>query len=123
MNAAANSSEITVGPLTQTDLVRYQGASGDFNAIHHDGVAAAERGQPVISPGMFQAGLIDTWIAQFSGGATVTSLVVRFLAPACIGDTLTISGFSAGDEPGVVEVSCSNEAGTVLVTGRARLAW
>ena len=25
-----------VGPLTRTDFVRYQGASGDFNPIHHD---------------------------------------------------------------------------------------
>lgn len=102
--------------------VRYQGASGDFNAIHHDGVAAAERGQRVISPGIFQAGLMDTWLARFSGGATVVSLVVRFLAPARIGDTLTIGGAPDRMKPGVIELSCTNEAGTVLVTGRARLA-
>ncbi len=25
-----------VGPLTRTDFVRYQGASGDMNPVHHD---------------------------------------------------------------------------------------
>ena len=24
------------GPITRTDMVKYQGASGDFNPIHHD---------------------------------------------------------------------------------------
>ncbi len=26
----------SIGPLTRTDFVRYQGASGDMNLIHHD---------------------------------------------------------------------------------------
>ena len=26
----------SIGPLTRTDFVRYQGASGDMNPIHHD---------------------------------------------------------------------------------------
>ena len=27
---------LVVGPLTRTDLVRYQGASGDMQPVHHD---------------------------------------------------------------------------------------
>ena len=32
--------------LTRTDLVKYAGASGDFNPMHHDEVAAQQAGQP-----------------------------------------------------------------------------
>ena len=31
------------GPITRTDMVRYQGASGDFNPIHHDTAFATGR--------------------------------------------------------------------------------
>ena len=27
---------MTIGPISRTDIVRYQGASGDMNPIHHD---------------------------------------------------------------------------------------
>jgi len=119
--STAAASDLTVGPLTQTDLVRYQGASGDFNALHHDVTAAAE-GRRVISPGMYQAGLMDTWLARTTDGAHVRSFAVRFLAPAYVGDTLTITGGPVEAEPGVIEMECRNEAGSVLLTGRAVLA-
>jgi acyl dehydratase len=32
--------------LTRTDLVRYAGASGDYNPMHHDEIAATAAGQP-----------------------------------------------------------------------------
>ena len=122
MMTLKNIPDQVVGPLTQTDLVKYQGASGDFNAIHHDPVGAAARGQRVISPGMFQAGLMDTWLAEATEGAAVARLAVRFLAPACVGDTLTITGGLADDGSGEIEIRCMNGEGVVLVSGRATLA-
>ena len=45
--------------LTRTDLVMYAGASGDFNPMHHDEVAAQAAGLPsVFGHGMFTAGLL-----------------------------------------------------------------
>ena len=47
--------------LTRTDLVKYAGASGDFNPMHHDEVAAQQAGQPsVFGHGMFSMGLLGT---------------------------------------------------------------
>ena len=49
------------GPLTLTDFVRYQGASGDFNPIHHDDEFAQSAGYPsAFSVGMLQAGILAT---------------------------------------------------------------
>ena len=54
--------------LTRTDLVMYAGASGDFNPMHHDEVAAQAAGLPsVFGHGMFSAGLLATAITNYVG--------------------------------------------------------
>ena len=46
-------------PLTVTDFVRYQGASGDMNPIHHDTAFARQAGYPgPFAVGMLQAGKV-----------------------------------------------------------------
>ena len=44
------------GPISRTDMVRYQGASGDFNPIHHDEEFAKSAGLPVGVLGRHAAG-------------------------------------------------------------------
>ena len=38
----------TFPPLTRTDFVKYQGASGDFHPLHHDDTFARETGFPSV---------------------------------------------------------------------------
>jgi len=65
--------------LTRTDLVRYAGASGDFNPMHHDEVKAKESGQPsVFGHGMFSMGLLGTAVTDFVGVGNLTRYQVRF---------------------------------------------
>src|SRR5450759_3156086 len=67
------------GPLTRTDFVRYQGASGDFNPIHHDeGFAKAAGFQTVFSVGMLQAGLLATYCTDRLGTSDGRRCKVRF---------------------------------------------
>ena len=48
--------EVRVDKLTRTDFVKYAGASGDFNPIHHDQVFAEASGNPtVFAMGMLNA--------------------------------------------------------------------
>ena len=55
--------------LTRTDLVMYAGASGDFNPVHHDEVAARAAGLPsVFGHGMYTAGLLATSSDPFQVG-------------------------------------------------------
>ena len=44
MSVAAPPAPLVVGPLTRTDFVRYQGASGDMNPLHHDEIFARAAG-------------------------------------------------------------------------------
>ena len=65
--------------LTRTDLVKYAGASGDFNPMHHDEVKATAAGQPsVFGHGMFSMGLLGTAITDYVGVGNVTRFTVRF---------------------------------------------
>ena len=65
--------------LTRTDLVKYAGASGDFNPMHHDEVAAQAAGQPsVFGHGMFSMGLLGSALTDFVGVGNVVRYQVRF---------------------------------------------
>ena len=65
--------------LTRTDLVRYAGASGDYNPMHHDEVKAKAGGQPsVFGHGMFSMGLLGSAIEDYVGVANLTRYKVRF---------------------------------------------
>ena len=80
-------------PLTVTDFVRYQGAAGDLNPIHHDGEIARRAGFPsVFAVGMLQAGILATYATDWLGPANVRHFKVRFCEQAWPGDVITYSG-------------------------------
>lgn len=67
--------------LTRTDLVRYAGASGDFNPMHHDEVKAQAAGQPsVFGHGMFSMGFLATAITEWVGIGNLRQFGVRFVS-------------------------------------------
>jgi 3-hydroxybutyryl-CoA dehydratase len=83
----------TIGPVTQTDIVRFAGAGGDFNPLHHDPVLAARSGFAApIAMGQFTAGLLAAWLTDWCGVENLRSYEVRFRAPVNIGDLLVLSG-------------------------------
>src|SRR5277367_4739609 len=65
--------------LDRTDLVRYAGASGDFNPMHHDEVKAQAAGQPsVFGHGMFSMGFLGSALSDYVGVGNVRRYQVRF---------------------------------------------
>ena len=76
-------------PLTITDFVRYQGASGDMNPIHHDEEFAKAAGFPsVFSVGMLQAGILGTYCTEWLGAENVRRFSVQFREQVWPGDHL-----------------------------------
>ena len=77
--AVGDEAPVLTHKLTRTDLVKYAGASGDFNPMHHDEVAAQKAGQPsVFGHGMFSMGLLGTALTDYVGVGNVTRYQVRF---------------------------------------------
>jgi acyl dehydratase len=98
--------------VTRADLVRYAGASGDFNPIHWNERVATEVGLPgVIAHGMFTMALASRVVTDWAGdpGALV-EYNVRFGRPVPVPD----------DDAGA-EVTVAGKVGAVLDDARVRV--
>jgi acyl dehydratase len=75
--------------VTRADLVRYAGASGDFNPIHWSERVATGVGLPgVIAHGMFTMALVGRAVTAWAGAAdAVVEYSVRFSRPVPVPDT------------------------------------
>jgi acyl dehydratase len=108
--------------LTRTDLVRYAGASGDFNPMHHDEVKAQAAGMPsVFGHGMFSAGLLASALTDFVGEGALTRYAVRFTKQAWPGNVLqtkiTVTAVDGAD----VTLNCElvTPEGVTIISGEA----
>ena len=113
------------GPVTRTDNVRYQGASGDFNPIHHDEEFARGAGLPtVLGVGMLQAGYLATYCVDLFGAGNVREFRVRFRDRVWPGDVLDCSGRVTEVDAGrvVLELAMERAPGEVVVSGSAVFA-
>jgi len=115
--------------LTRGDLIEYAGASGDFNPMHTDEVAAKEAGMPsVFGHGMFSAGLLATAMTNWSGVGSVVRYKVRFVKQTWPGEefetSVRVTAKRKEEGRGLVDVECSlaNKQGEVKVAGEATLA-
>ena len=113
----------TIGPITQTDVVRFAGAGGDFNPLHHDPTYAEAAGMGgVIAMGQMQAGMLAAWLTDTVGVENLQAYSVRFASPVRLGDTLVLSGTVIDVVDDVAELSLlAARNGEAVVTGRARV--
>jgi acyl dehydratase len=116
----------TFGPISRTDIVRYAGASGDFNPIHHDEAFATAAGFPtVFSIGMYQAALLATFATDWLGAETIRRFTVRFQEQVWPGDELTCTGTVSAIERRdagrliEVELACNRQTGGAAISGSA----
>lgn len=110
--------------LTRTDLVRYAGASGDFNPIHHDQTFAEAAGNPtVFGHGMLTAGFVSRCVTDYVGVQRLRRFKVRFATRVWPGDTITCTGKVTKkytiDGAALIdgEVNAVNQKGEVAVYG------
>jgi acyl dehydratase len=115
--------------LRREDLVRYAGASGDFNPIHYSDRMATSLGLPgVVAHGMLTmaeaARVVTDWLGD---PARLVEYGVRFVRPVPVPDDdagaeLRISAVvaSVNDADGTAEIDISTEFDGQKVLGRAR---
>ena len=116
-------------PITRADLVRYCGASGDFNVIHWNERAARQVGLPdVIAHGMFTMALAGRVVTQWAGDpGAVESYSVRFSRPVVVPDDEAGAVLQVGavveevreDGRAVVVLTATVEGSKVLMAARA----
>ncbi|HYV59253.1 MAG TPA: MaoC/PaaZ C-terminal domain-containing protein [Acidimicrobiia bacterium] len=122
---------LVVEDLSRTHFVRYAGASGDFNPMHHDDTIATSVGNPsVFGHGMLTAGLMARVLKDWFGPDALRRYQVRFSKQVWPGETLTctarVTGLRDADESGIglVDVECRvvNQDGEAKLTGTATAA-
>jgi acyl dehydratase len=118
--------EFSTPEFTRTHFVRYAGAGGDFNPIHHDQTAAEKAGLPtVFGMGLFAAGVLSRIPAEWFGPENVKRYAVKFTSRAWPGDVVTCKGvvkrvFDEGGKPHVdLDLSATNQKGELLISAEA----
>lgn len=114
--------------VTRADLVRYAGASGDFNPIHWNDRIAQEAGLPsVISHGMLTMALAARVVTDWAGDpAAMVEYGARFARPVVVPDdsdgvavTVVASVRSVRDDD-LLEVELTVRVGEQKVLTQAR---
>lgn len=130
--------ELTIGsemealvkePVSKVQLLKYAGASGDYNLIHTDVETARAMGLgDVIAHGMLSMGMLGQFLTDLAGAENVRRLSVRFAAMVRLGDLLTCRGTVKAiaqqpDGRGLVtlDVAAVNQKGEAVTHGEAEV--
>jgi len=116
-------------PVTRLSLVKYCGASGDFNVIHWNERIAKAVGLPdVIAHGMFTMAQAGRFVTDWGGpAATVTEFGVRFSSMVVVPDddtgaSIEVSGLVEEKLDGnrlVIALTAKSAGAKVLTRARA----
>jgi acyl dehydratase len=116
--------KLVKSPVSHLQLVRYAGASGDFNPLHTDpkiGEAIGIGG--IIAHGMLIMGFVGQMLSDYVGPAALRKFGVRFKGMTRIDDVITCTGtisekYEVDGEARIAgKVQAVDQDGDVKVTG------
>ena len=115
--------------LSRDSLVRYAGASGDFNPIHYrDDIAQSVGLDGVLAHGMLTMGIAVQPVVEWLGArGTITNYQVRFTRPVPVGpsanSTITVvAKVGVVDEDGArIDLTVTFDGATVLGKAQVRV--
>ena len=114
---------VVIENVNRSHIVKYAGASGDFNPLHHDdGIAKNLAGYPsVFAHGMLSMGLTGRMLTDWLGPTALRKYGVRFTRQVWPGDTLTAKGEVTDVKDGLatIKVVTVNQNGEAVVEGEA----
>jgi acyl dehydratase len=115
-------------PVDRVQLVRYAGASGDFNPVHVDEVYARQVGLPsVYAPGMLVMGFLAQLVSDWARGAQLRRYSVRFIKMIWPGDTVVCKGRVTdrfgenGRYFAEIELWAENQKGELVLKGHSQV--
>lgn len=134
-SGALTSASLTVGdvvadrtvPLTRESLVRYAGASGDFNPIHYrDDVAAAVGLPGVLAHGVLTMGIaVESIVPWLGDSGRILEYGVRFTRPVVVdaegGAELQVVATIGAVSEAEARVDLTVTAAGVTVLGKAQV--
>jgi len=116
--------KLVTAPVTHLQLVRYAGASGDFNPLHTDPKIGEMIGVGgIIAHGMLIMGFVGQMLSDYVGPQALRKFGVRFKGMTHLNDEITCTGtitekYEADGEGRIAgKVQAADQNGDLKVTG------
>jgi acyl dehydratase len=117
--------KLVKSPISHLQLVRYAGASGDFNPLHTDPKIGELVGiGGIIGHGMLIMGFVGQMLSDYVGPTALRKFDVRFKGMTRLDDVITCTGtitekYEADGEARIAgKVRAADQNGDVKVAGR-----
>lgn len=112
--------EVHLNPVERIDLIKYAGASGDFNPIHTIDAEAENAGLPgIIAHGMWTMGNLAKLFTPYLEDGFIKEYTIRFKGMVFVGDVVTLKATLA-DQHGsdlMFDVAAVNQDGRDVLKG------
>lgn len=112
--------EIQLDPVSRIDLIKYAGASGDFNPIHTIDEEAKKAGLPgIIAHGMWTMGNLAKLFTPYFEEGFVKDYAIRFKGMVFLNDVITLRAtLKEINEPNLrFQVQAVNQNGNEVLKG------
>ncbi|MBB3869357.1 MaoC family dehydratase [Parageobacillus toebii NBRC 107807] len=112
--------EVKLSPVSRLDLIKYAGASGDYNPIHTIDEEAKKAGLPgIIAHGMWTMGNLAKLFTPYYEEGFVQDYSVRFKSMVFLNDVVTLKAMVKEKEDHALrfEVAAINQDGKEVVKG------
>lgn len=114
--------EITLPPVSRLDLIKYAGASGDYNPIHTIDEEAVKAGLPgIIAHGMWTMGNLSKLFSPYYDRGYIEDYSIRFKGMVFLGDVITLQAdvYERDETTASFHVRARNQDGEEVVKGFA----
>ena len=116
--------KLITAPVTHLQLVKYAGASGDFNPLHTDPKVGEMIGVGgIIAHGMLIMGFVGQMLSEYVGPQALKKFGVRFKGMTHLDDVITCTGLITekyeenGEGRIAGKVQAADQTGDIKVTG------
>lgn len=114
---------IELSPVSRLDLIKYAGASGDYNPIHTIDEDAKKAGLPgIIAHGMWTMGNLAKLFTPYLEEGFVQDYVIRFAGMVFLDDVITLKAELAekADDILTFNVAAENQKGKDVIKGSVK---
>ncbi|WP_419887983.1 MaoC/PaaZ C-terminal domain-containing protein [Neobacillus niacini] len=112
--------EIQLDPVSRIDLIKYAGASGDFNPIHTIDEEAKKAGLPgIIAHGMWTMGNLAKIFTPYFEEGFVQDYSIRFKGMVFLNDVITLKAILKESVDNILrfQVQAVNQNGNEVLKG------
>ncbi|KHE67203.1 MaoC/PaaZ C-terminal domain-containing protein [Halobacillus sp. BBL2006] len=111
---------VTLEPVSRLDLIKYAGASGDYNPIHTIDEEAEKAGLPgIIAHGMWTMGNLSKLFTPFYAEGFIQDYSIRFKGMVFLGDVLILSAVlkEVNEDELIFNVQAANQKDQAVIKG------